>query len=96
MTRVEFSEAAEEDLCDIVEYIAKDKPTAARTWLASIRERCDMLASNPELGAVRPGYGVEGCKSFSAGSYVIFFRNTKSGIEVARIIHGSRDLGDPQ
>jgi plasmid stabilization system protein ParE len=30
----------------------------------------------------------------SVGMYVIFFRPTSNGIEIARILHGSRDLGN--
>jgi toxin ParE1/3/4 len=35
---------------------------------------------------------VPGCRSFSVGNYVVFFRPIKNGIEVARIVHGSRDF----
>jgi toxin ParE1/3/4 len=43
------------------------------------------------MGEERPGFGVPGCRSFSFGSYMIFFRAIEDGIEVARVIHGSRD-----
>jgi hypothetical protein len=43
------------------------------------------------MGEIREGFGVLGCRSFSVGNYVIFFRPIDSGIEVARVIHGSRD-----
>ena len=44
------------------------------------------------MGEVRPGFGVPGCRSFSVGNYVIFFRPIDDGIEIARVIHGSRDM----
>jgi len=28
----------------------------------------------------------------SVGVYVIFFRPTENGVEIARVVHGSRDL----
>ena len=92
MARVIYSPDADADLLDIVSYIAQDKPDAALRWLQTIRDKCDLLAGRPEMGQERLGYGVSGCRSFSVGNYVIFFRAIDQGIEVARIVHGSRDL----
>jgi toxin ParE1/3/4 len=52
------------------------------------------LAQHPLTGESRPGFGVAGCRSVSVGMYVIFFRLTPDGLEIARILHGSRDLGN--
>ncbi|WP_442512074.1 type II toxin-antitoxin system RelE/ParE family toxin [Novipirellula sp. SH528] len=57
-----------------------------------MREACETIATQPEMGELRPGFGVAGARSFSVGNYVIFFRATKRGIEVSRVIHGSRDM----
>ena len=92
MPRISYALEAEEDLVGIVEFIARDKPDAARSWLSKIRETCETLASHPQMGESRPDFGISGCRSFSVGQYVVFFRPTDDGIEVARIIHGSRDL----
>ena len=92
MAIVIYAPEADDDLESIVEYIARDKPSAARTWLARIREACETLATQPELGESRLGFGVSGCKSFSVGNYVVFFRAIEDGIEVSRVIHGSRDM----
>jgi toxin ParE1/3/4 len=94
MSRARFSADAEADLLAIVEFIAQDNPSAAREWLQAIRERCDLLARHPLTGESRPGFGVAGCRSVSVGVYVIFFRSTPNGLEIARILHGSRDLGN--
>ena len=92
MPRVEYAQAANDDLVGIAEFIACDKPEAARNWIARIRESCEILASHSEMGEIRKGFGVPGCRSFSVGNYVIFFRRSDSGIEVARIVHASRDM----
>ncbi|MCR9115982.1 MAG: type II toxin-antitoxin system RelE/ParE family toxin [bacterium] len=57
-----------------------------------MREKCEALAENPKLGEKRPNFGPVGCRCVSVGNYVIFFSAISNGIEVARIIHGSRDL----
>ena len=95
MPRVLYAPEAEDDLVGITEYIARDKPAAARCWLERIRQTCDMLSVQPEAGELRSGFGVPRCRSFSVGNYVIFFRSTDDGIEIARIIHGSRDMQNP-
>jgi toxin ParE1/3/4 len=94
MPGVFYSPAADDDLLGIAEYIARDKPEAARRWVQKIQETCELLASQPKLGESRPGFGLSGVRSFSVGSYVIFFRAIAGGIEIARVVHGSRDLHD--
>lgn len=93
MSEATFSEAAQADLLDIAEFIARDNPIAAREWVDAVRQRCHLLSQHPLMGESRPGFGVAGCRSISVGLYVIFFRPSASGVEIARILHGSRDLG---
>ena len=92
MANVIYAPEADDDLFGIVEYMARDKPDAARNWLRQIRETCEMIANQPEVGELRPGFGVSGCRSYSVGNYVIFFRATDDGREVSRVIHGNRDM----
>ncbi|REJ66348.1 MAG: type II toxin-antitoxin system RelE/ParE family toxin [Planctomycetota bacterium] len=92
MPSVIYSPAAEEDLLEIAAFIARDKPEAARRWLRTIREKCSLIATQPELGESRSGFGVAGCRSFSVGNYVIFFRPVDDGVEISRVVHGHRDL----
>ena len=92
MTQVIYAPEADDDLEAIVDYIARDKPMAARDWLLKIRETCETLATQPGAGEDRASFGVEGCRSFSVGKYVVFFRPIDGGIEVSRVIHGSRDF----
>jgi toxin ParE1/3/4 len=93
MSLVVFSTDAEEDLGDIADFIARDKPQVAHEWVSAMRERCELLAKHPLTGEVRNGFGVPGCRSIAVGHYVVFFRPTAVGVEIARIIHGSRDFG---
>lgn len=95
MSVVIYAPEAEDDLVGIADYIARDKPNAARHWVQRIRETCDTLATHPDLGELRAEFGDASCRSFSVGSYVVFFRPVVSGIEVARVVHGSRDVRHP-
>ncbi|WP_254508315.1 type II toxin-antitoxin system RelE/ParE family toxin [Anatilimnocola floriformis] len=91
MPVVFYSPAANEDLLAIAEYIARDKPAAARRWVQRIQETCELLATQPNLGESRSGFGAPTARMFSVGNYVIFFRAVNGGIEVSRIVHASRD-----
>ena len=91
MPEVVYAPEADDDLESIVDYIARDKPQAARDWLTKLRATCETISTQPDVGEDRKGFGIPGCKSFSVGQYVIFFRMIDSGIEVSRVIHGSRD-----
>jgi toxin ParE1/3/4 len=92
MGKLTFASAAEGDLTEIAAFIARDKPDAAIRWVQAVREKCMLIADHPDIGEERRGLGVRGCRSMSIGNYLIFFRPTGDGIEVIRIVHGSRDL----
>ena len=88
-----LSHEAEIDIVGISEYIAERNVTAAIKMLDRIQEACQMLADNPNVGEIRKGFGIPGCRSFTVSRYVVFFRPNSNGIDVARILDASRDLG---
>jgi toxin ParE1/3/4 len=92
MKRVVFSPLAESDLQGILDYIARDKPRAATRFVATLREKCQLLAVNPELGQRRPSFRSGEYRTFSVGNYVIFYRPTDRGVEIARVVSGFRDI----
>lgn len=91
MAKLAFSPAARQDLLEILDYIARDKPYAAVHWVSTIEDKCQMIATTPELGEKRPEYGSD-IRCSSVGRYVIFYRVVLEGIEVARVIPGDRDI----
>jgi len=82
---------AEEDLIDIWLYIAQDNPGAADHLLDEIEEKFSLLADHPQLGPARPDIA-EDCRYFPVGSYLILYRLIPDGIEVVRVVQGSRRL----
>jgi toxin ParE1/3/4 len=90
MPRLRYSAEAKEDLKQIAEYIAHDKPIAARKWAAKLREKCRLVARQPGVGDDRPELG-DGIRSSYLGRYVIFFRRTDCLVEIVRIIRGDRE-----
>ena len=61
--------------------------------LARLRERFRLLGENPYIGVARPEFA-PAMRSHTApdSRYIIFYFPRTYGVEIARIIHGSRDL----
>ena len=79
------------DLIDAALYIAEDDPAAADRFLDAITETMQRLARHPMLGRTRPELAPE-LRSFPYRQHVIFYRPVHGGIEVMRVLHGSRDI----
>ena len=92
MAKLIFAPRAELDLDDILAYIARDKPDTAIKWVQKIRDKCALLARNPEIGERRPEFKTGEFRCSLVRSYVIFYRPIDDGIEIARIVRGERDI----
>ena len=91
MSDLVFSPQAEQDLAEIWDFIAQDDIDAADRVCADIEQKCQAIAQAPGMGRVRDELAPS-LRSFPAGKYVIFYRLIENGIEIARILHGARDL----
>ena len=83
--------AAESDLDDIWWYIAQDSPQNADRFLDRIEERCCALAEFPNIGASRDDLR-PGLRSHPVGNYLIFYFPLADGIDIVRVLRGSRDV----
>lgn len=88
MSRYRLHPAASVDLDAIYDYVAERNPPAAVRLLESFQTKFDFLADHPHTGEIRNELRSD-IRSFAAGSYVIFYRPTAAGIEIARsyILH---------
>ncbi len=91
MSALRISAAAEDDLAGIWSYIAQDNPVAADGFVARLLDICRTLADTPGMGRPRDELA-PGVRSFAVGAYLIFYRKTSRGIEVARVLSGFLDL----
>ena len=91
MNQYRVSAAARADLVEIWFYIAQDDPDAADKFIRSLVTRFPLLASMPEMGRRREELAPQ-VRSLAFGNYVIFYRPMKDGVEIARVLHGARDL----
>src|SRR5579864_1784418 len=91
MPLVRRSKLAEQDYREIWHYIACDSRDAPDRVLREIDSKLQLYAANPRMGTARDNLG-RGLRSFPVGSYLVFYRVVTDGIEVARVLHGARDL----
>ena len=79
------------DLLDIWLHIAPQNLAAADRLADRIALQCGHLAEMPRLGRARDDLAA-GLRSFTVGSYVLFYVPLNDGIELIRVLHGARDL----
>ncbi len=86
--------AAQEDLLAILEWIARDSPTRAVTFVDRLDERIGRLERQPHLGRIprNPKLQSYGYRVLVVESYLVFYVIRRRTIEIHRVIHGSRDL----
>lgn len=91
MARVQFTEEAAADLREIWNYLDDQNPDAADRLVGQLDEQCILLAEYPKIGRMRPDIA-SGLRYFPVKKYLILYRELPDGIEVVRVIHGSRNL----
>lgn len=89
--KIKRKPAAKADLLDIWEYVAADDIEQADRLLDAIEIQCQKLSRFPRLGRARDEL-LPSLRSFPVGNYVVFYRPSKDGIEIIRVLHGRRDV----
>jgi len=86
-------EAAIEDVNALWEFVADmaGEPVADRL-VAKIHDDCRMLARLPGVGHVRPDLTRRQMLFWTSGPYHIIYPPETVPLEIARIIHGARDV----
>jgi toxin ParE1/3/4 len=72
--KVVFSDAAEADLEEIGDYIAKDDPRRALTFVRELRSVALRLGDMPKVFPLVPRYEHHGIRRRPAGNFLIFYR----------------------
>jgi len=75
----------------IWEYVAADNPDAADRMLRTLDAKVQLLSDFPHAGRRRPELRPR-LRSFAVGSYIIFYRPIRGGMELIRVLHGARDV----
>jgi plasmid stabilization system protein ParE len=92
MSRIRFTNSAETDLLELWLTIAEDNLVAADESLDSIQSTVSLLATQPEMGRVRPELA-DGLRSFPTRTpYIIFYVPDEDGLLIVRVLHHARDI----
>lgn len=85
---------AEQDLTELVSYLAAENPRAAAETLDRIEARLQALASHPFVGRVPhdPKLTALGYRVLVIDNYLVFYKVKSKIVLVYRILHGARDV----
>ena len=86
-----FSPLAEFDLEEIGDYIARDNPSRALSFIREIREQCAKITAMPQASPLRHELG-EGIRMAAFGLYLIFYTVDAESIRIERVLHGARNI----
>ena len=89
--KLKFSDKADQDLENIGDYIAKDSPRRAVTFIDELQLHCKRASEQPYAYPARGDLG-PGLRMAVHGKYLILFRPEGNTVFIERIVHGARDL----
>ncbi len=82
---------AESDLETIGDYIARDNPGRAISFVRELRAKCLNLAALPRAFPLVERYEKHGVRRRVHENYVIFYRLDVEKVIVIHVLHGARD-----
>ncbi|HEY0414305.1 MAG TPA: type II toxin-antitoxin system RelE/ParE family toxin [Allosphingosinicella sp.] len=89
--KVRFAAAATADLEAIGDYIARDNPGRAASFVGELREACLGLGDFPDRFALVARYERHGVRHRTHGPYLIFYSVGPDEVVVLHILHGAID-----
>ena len=89
--RLVFLPQAEMDLEAIGDYIARDNPQRAMSFVRELREQCRKITEAPKAYRPRPELG-KGLRSCAYGNYVVLFFEEPGLVRIVRVLHGAMDI----
>jgi toxin ParE1/3/4 len=91
---VVFSRRADAELEQIGDWIARDNPLRAITFVEELREACVELGDNPQLYPLMSDSGTLRKRPFQP--YLILYRVRRKDVLIVSIWHSARDNRQPR
>ena len=88
---VELSAEAERDLERIGDWIARDNPERAASFVAELLDACLGLGDFPERFPLVARYERHAVRHRVHGNYLIFYRAERGKVVVLHVLHGATD-----
>lgn len=85
---------AEEDLTEIISFIAADNSIAANSIADKIEKNIELLSENPMLGRIPRDEDIKnlGYRYIIVQNYIVFYTIEERTILIHRILHGARNF----
>lgn len=91
MARFRLSARAQQDIAEISEFISRDNPVRALSFVRELRAKIATAAQSPLLYRERNELK-QGVRAARHGQYMILFRLNNQIVEVLRVRHGASDV----
>ncbi len=91
MAQIRRRPQAQDDILEIWDYIAEGSKIEADRWVDKLDKKFALWATQPMMGRARVELAPR-VRSVAFGRYVVFFEPLADGIDVIRVLHGSRDI----
>ena len=92
MSKYLVGRAAEHDLEQIWDYVAKDSVAAADRLIERFFKTFDMLARNPRIGHSRLDLTDRAVFFWPVGNYLVIYRSKRSRVQIVGVVHGGRHI----
>lgn len=91
--RLLLSPRAAADLEEIADYIARDNPVRAASFVAELEAKCRAVALSPELYPARVDLA-PGLRMAVHGRYLVLYRDLpgEDTVRIERVLHSARNL----
>ncbi|WP_429819418.1 type II toxin-antitoxin system RelE/ParE family toxin [Ensifer sp. B1-9] len=89
--KVCFTTEAKLDLQQIGDYIAKENPSRALSFVDELEQKCLSLATSPRAFPLVPRYEGYGIRRQVHGNYLIFYRVEAEQVIIVHVLHGAID-----
>jgi len=89
--KVVFSQKAERDLEDIADWIARDNPERAESFVVELIRTCKSIGRAPRSYPFADRNRDPTLRRRIHGSYLIFFDIGTKEVEILHVVHGARD-----
>lgn len=90
--RLVWSATAIANLQEIADYIALDKPDAARRWAQTLAAMGDLAVALPFAGRRVPEFGRDDVRERIKRGYRVIYQVSEGQVEILAVVEGHRQL----
>lgn len=88
---LQFTAFARSDIEEVWQYFGEFGADVAENLIRQIVEKCEALSVNPKIGRQRNDL-ILNLRQFPFKTYNIYYFPIENGVEIYRVLHGSRDV----